>query len=62
MSSWSRGCWPLATSHSLTEPDEHLVEAITLGRREMPPWGDVLSEEEIEALVAFIRKVQRGGA
>lgn len=48
------------TAHSLSEPDEHLVEAISLGRNDMPAWADVLSEAEIEALVAFIRAVQRG--
>ncbi len=48
------------SAHSLSEPDEHLVEAISLGRNDMPAWADVLSEEEIEALVAYIRAVQRG--
>ncbi len=47
-----------ATSHSLSEPDEHLAEAITFGRREMPAFVDELTAEEIDQIVAFIRQVQ----
>lgn len=46
------------TSHSLTEPDEHLVEAITFGRREMPAFHDELTEEQIDEMVRYIREVQ----
>ncbi len=49
------------TSHSLTEPDEHLIEAITFGRDEMPAFIDELTEEQILALVAYIREVQAAG-
>ncbi|MBT8192525.1 MAG: c-type cytochrome [Acidimicrobiia bacterium] len=47
-------------AHSLSEPDEHLVEVISLGRNDMPAWAEVFSEQEIAALVAYIRAVQRG--
>ncbi|HEX6302116.1 MAG TPA: c-type cytochrome [Acidimicrobiia bacterium] len=50
-----------ATSHSTGEPDEHLIEAITFGRDEMPSFADELTEEQILALVAYIREVQAGG-
>ena len=46
------------TSHSLTEPDEHLIEAITFGRDEMPAFIEEFTEEQILALVAYIREVQ----
>jgi mono/diheme cytochrome c family protein len=48
------------TAHSLGEPDEHLIEAITFGRDEMPAFGDELSEEQIQAIVDYIREVQAG--
>ena len=50
-----------ATSHSTGEPDEHLVEAITFGRDEMPGFGDKLTDERILELVAYIRDVQAEG-
>lgn len=50
-----------ATSHSTGEPDEHLIEAITFGPDEMPSFADELTEEQILALVAYIREVQAGG-
>ena len=49
------------TSHSLTEPDEHLIEAITFGRDEMPAFIEELTDEQILALVAYIREVQIAG-
>ena len=49
------------TSHSLTEPDEHLIEAITFGRDGMPAFIEELTEEQILALVAYIREVQAAG-
>ena len=48
-------------SHSLIEPDEHLIEAITFGRDEMPAFIEELTEEQILALVAYIREVQAAG-
>lgn len=50
-----------ATSHSTGEPDEHLIEAITFGRDEMPSFVDELTEEQVLALVAYIREIQAGG-
>lgn len=50
-----------ATSHSTTEPDEHLIETITFGRDGMPSFADELTEEQILALVAYIREVQAEG-
>ena len=49
------------TSHSLTEPEEHLIEAIIFGRDEMPAFIEELTEEQILALVAYIREVQAAG-
>ncbi|MCH7902033.1 MAG: c-type cytochrome, partial [Acidobacteria bacterium] len=49
------------TSHSLTEPDEHLIEAITFGRDEMPAFIEELTEEQILGIVAYIREVQAAG-
>ena len=50
-----------ATSHSLGEPDAHLIEAIMFGRDEMPAFADQLSEDEIAAIVDYIREVQASG-
>jgi hypothetical protein len=30
------------------------VDAVTNGIRNMPPWGDVLKRDEIEALWAYV--------
>jgi mono/diheme cytochrome c family protein len=40
--------------------DDELVTIITDGRASMPAFGDVLSEEVIAALVAYIRVLSRG--
>ena len=36
--------------------DEHdrFVTSVTRGRNQMPPWGDLLKPEEIEALWAYV--------
>lgn len=49
------------TSHSLSEPDEHLFEAIKFGRDEMPAFIDELTDEQILAIIAYIREVQQEG-
>jgi mono/diheme cytochrome c family protein len=49
------------TSHSVTEPDEHLVESIKFGHDEVPAYIEELTEEQILALVAYIREVQADG-
>lgn len=49
------------TSHSLTEPDEHLVEAVTFGRDGMPAFLDELTVEEIDQIVGYIRQIQSAG-
>jgi mono/diheme cytochrome c family protein len=46
------------SSHSLAEPDEHLVEAITFGRDEMPAFLDELTGEQIDQIVRYIRDRQ----
>lgn len=48
------------SSHSLGEPDEHLFEAIKFGRDEMPAFIDEFTDEQIEAIIAYIREVQAG--
>lgn len=50
-----------ATSHSVGEPDEHLLEAITFGRDEMPSFADQLTEDQVVSSVDYIREVQAGG-
>lgn len=49
------------TSHSLTEPDEHLVEVVTFGRDGMPAFIDELTPQEIEDIIAYIRQIQAAG-
>ncbi len=36
--------------------DQQIIDAITKGKGPMPPWKDKLSEEQIKAMAAFIRK------
>lgn len=33
---------------------ERFVNAVTRGKNQMPPWGDMLKAEEIEALWAYV--------
>ena len=40
--------------------DEELVEVIIDGRASMPAFGDVLSQEVVTVLVAYIRDLSRG--
>ena len=36
------------------------VDSVTYGKRNMPPWDDVLDPEEIEALWAYVTKGEPG--
>jgi mono/diheme cytochrome c family protein len=38
-------------------PDQHarFVNSVTNGKNNMPPWGDLFNEAEIEALWAYVR-------
>ena len=42
-------------------PDEknRFVGSVTKGKNSMPPWGDLLKEDEIEALWAYVRAGER---
>ena len=41
--------------------DEHarFVASVTRGKNQMPPWGDLLSADEIEALWAYVSAGER---
>lgn len=39
--------------------DKDLLAAITAGRGAMPPFEDVLTSEQIEALAAYVRTLKR---
>ena len=39
---------------------ERFVTSVTKGRNAMPPWGDVLKPEEIEALWLYVTTGERG--
>jgi cbb3-type cytochrome c oxidase subunit III len=39
--------------------DERIFNSITNGKGKMPAWGKKLSETQINALVAYIRKLKR---
>ncbi|MEO8072285.1 MAG: cytochrome c [Acidobacteriota bacterium] len=39
--------------------DEHIFNIITNGRKKMPTFGKKLSEEEINSLVDYIRKLKK---
>jgi len=36
------------------EQRERFVSSVTRGKNQMPPWGDLLKPEEIEALWAYV--------
>jgi cbb3-type cytochrome c oxidase subunit III len=53
-------------ARNLTDPawqaevsDERLFNSITHGRGHMPAWGKKLSEAEIDALVAYVRRLKK---
>ncbi|MEA1902483.1 MAG: c-type cytochrome [Actinomycetota bacterium] len=48
-------------SEAEEESDSRLAKRITEGEDEMPSYGNILSEEQIELLVGYIREVQEGG-
>jgi mono/diheme cytochrome c family protein len=33
---------------------ERFVNSVTRGKNQMPPWGDLLKPEEVEALWAYV--------
>jgi mono/diheme cytochrome c family protein len=39
---------------------ERFVNSVTKGKNAMPPWGDVLKPEEIEALWLYVIAGERG--
>ncbi|MFQ5524321.1 MAG: c-type cytochrome [Acidimicrobiia bacterium] len=46
-------------SNSASQPDEFLRFAITNGRGRMPSFRAVLDEGQVDALITYIREVQR---
>ena len=42
-------------------PDQHerFVTSVTRGKNQMPPWGDMLKPEEVEALWAYVTTGER---
>lgn len=42
-------------------PDQHerFVSSVTKGKNQMPPWGDLLKPEEVEALWAYVMAAER---
>jgi mono/diheme cytochrome c family protein len=39
--------------------DEHLFNSISNGKEKMPPFGKMFSENEINALVAYVRQLKK---
>lgn len=48
-------------SEAEEESDRRLVRRITEGEDEMPSFGNILTEDQIQLLVDYIRKAQEGG-
>jgi mono/diheme cytochrome c family protein len=42
-------------------PDQHdrFVNSVTRGKNQMPPWGDVLKPDDVEALWAYVMAGER---
>ena len=47
----------LKAEHAIKHPDEKLTKMITNGEEEMPAFKDKLSQDEINEMVRYIRKV-----
>ncbi len=52
---------PLIEGHALTHPKEDFVKQVSEGGKKMPAFNDKLSEEQIEAVVNYVRdEIQKG--
>jgi cytochrome c551 len=47
----------LKSDHAIKHPDEKLTKTITNGQEDMPSFKDKLSQDEINLMVRYIRKV-----
>ena len=46
------------TSYTLDESDEWIADRIVSGRNEMPRFGRILTDEQVDMLIAFLRGVE----
>ena len=53
------GIRAFASPEVKAESDAQLAEVITNGKGKMPAWGKKLSEAQINALVAYVRKLKK---
>jgi len=42
--------------------DAELLEFIKAGKGDMPAWSDVLSDDEVKAVVGYIRTLEKSGS
>jgi mono/diheme cytochrome c family protein len=50
----------LKSDHAVKHTDEKLIKTITAGEEEMPAFKDKLTQDEINLMVRYIRKVLQG--
>ena len=68
---YERNCSPCHGPHMLdpqgafnlrslaSDQHDRFVNSVTHGKNQMPPWGDMLAPDEIEALWAYVRAGER---
>ena len=68
---YERNCSPCHGPHMLDPqsafnlrafpPDQHdrFVTSVTRGKNQMPPWGDILKADDVEALWAYVTTGER---
>ena len=52
--------WAIDLREFPRDAHARFVDAVTYGKRNMPPWDDVLDPEEIEALWAYVTEGEPG--
>jgi len=52
--------WAIDLREFPRDAHARFVDSVTYGKRNMPPWDDVLDPEEIEALWAYVTKGEPG--
>ncbi len=50
---------PFHGSDAFKKSDGELLEFIKAGKGDMPAWSDILSDEEVKAVIAYIRTLEK---
>jgi mono/diheme cytochrome c family protein len=50
---------PFHGSDAFKKSDAEMLEFIKTGKGDMPAWSDILSDDEVKALIAYIRTLEK---